>query len=308
MTRKQMGVVAVAVAVMGLVLGAGIYTALQTSAPDDQRWRVVATFYPLAYMTQAIGGQYVSVRTLVPANTDIHSWQFRYSDVQAADNAHLLVYNGAHLDPWFEEDVLSAIDTSDSLVINTTVNVSLISGQGQQGMDPHTWISPYTARQQARAIYEGLVHMDPAHQEYYRQRWENLSQHLVHLDKQYAESLISAPKDIIFVTHAAFGYLAHRYNFTQHAVIGLSADEQPSVSALVSLIDSMEEHHTYVLYVNPLYSDQEAEALASTLEARTGQPVMVLKLYVMLGPMDGLDYLQQMEQNLENLKKGLEAA
>ncbi|HDS59855.1 MAG TPA: hypothetical protein ENN54_06165 [Thermoplasmatales archaeon] len=308
MNRKQLGVVMAAGVVVAVVLGAGIYGALQAPETHDHRWQVVATFYPLAYMTQAIGGEHVSVHTLVPANTDIHSWQPSFSDIYAADNAHLLVYNGAHLDPWFEEDVLPALDIRDSLVVNTTANVSLISGRGTHGVDPHTWVAPPTAHQQARSIYEALVYMDPAHQEYYSRRWENLSQRLTDLDHRYAASLASAPKDVIFVTHAAYGYLAQGYGLTQYAITGISADEQPSTAALKTLVDSMEYHHTYVLYVNPLHSEREAQALKQTLEGRTGQPVTILRLYVMLGPMDGLDYLQQMEQNLENLKTGLGAA
>jgi hypothetical protein len=42
------------------------------------------------------------------------------------------------------------------------------------------------------------------------------------------------------------------------------------------------------------------------LESKTGETVHMFNLYVMLGPLDNLDYIEQLEKNLENLKIGLE--
>ena len=114
-------------------------------------------------------------------------------------------------------------------------------------------------------------------------------------------------KDVIFVTHAALGYLAARYGFEQHGVIGLSADEQPGASVIADLVDMMLNHETYVVYVDPVYSDEYAQALKDTLDSRTGQSVQILNLYFMLGPVEDMDYFEQQESNLNNLKLGLEA-
>jgi hypothetical protein len=46
-------------------------------------------------------------------------------------------------------------------------------------------------------------------------------------------------------------------------------------------------------------------AIKSELETQTDKTVIILKLYHMNGPVDGLDYLQQMKTNLVNLKAGL---
>jgi len=47
--------------------------------------------------------------------------------------------------------------------------------------------------------------------------------------------------------------------------------------------------------------------VSEELSSRTGRDVKVLKLYHMDGPSDGMDYLQQMKKNLENLRLGLDA-
>jgi len=78
-----------------------VATLLFSGCIDNQQQegiQIVASFYPLAFFAQEIGGEYVNVRQLIPDNTELHVWQPNPSDIIAADNADILVYNGAHLD------------------------------------------------------------------------------------------------------------------------------------------------------------------------------------------------------------------
>ena len=69
----------------------------------------------------------------------------------------------------------------------------------------------------------------------------------------------------------------------------------------------MVQHETYVVYVDPVYSEEYAQTLKNELETQTGQTVTILKLYLMTGPVDDKNYLEQQVFNLQNLKTGLEA-
>ena len=294
---------AAAVAIAASVIGGAVYQ--EQPADDDDRLQVMATFYPLAYLAEEIGGEHVTVATLVPPNTEIHAWQPTTSDILAADDADVLIYNGAHLDHWFEDGVLPALTTRSKTIVETTANASLRTISGQT--DPHTWVSPHRAAQQAHAIYEAFAARDPANASDYADNWEQLQQRFTELDGRYQDQFTDRQKNVIFVTHAAYGYLAERYGFEQQSVIGLSGDEQPSTSAIASLVDRMEQEDVYTIYVDPVYSDTYADTLQRTLRQRTGREAQVLELYLMLGPIDGLDYFEQMEANLENLKRGLDA-
>jgi zinc transport system substrate-binding protein len=119
--------------------------------------------------------------------------------------------------------------------------------------------------------------------------------------------LSNARKDAVFVSHKAFGYLASRYGFEQHGVIGLSADEQPSATTIANLVSTMKEHKIYAVFVDPVYSNKYTETIKTEVQAQTGHAVTVLELYLMLGESDGLDLLEQMQVNLDSLKVGLEA-
>ena len=284
---------------------------------DDGRLRVVATLYPLGYMAEEIGGDMVSVVTLVPPNQEVHVFNPSTSDMLAADRADVLLYNGAGLDLWFEEDLLEELDTGDKVVVETTGDLELLDADGGHGgeddgyevgvHDPHTWISPDTALQQAFAVYEALVEADAGNEGAYTSNWLNFRGRLEALDAEYEERLSNSTLDTIIVSHEAYGYLAHRYGFEQHGVIGISADEQPSAATIAELVTLMEELGIDSVFVDPIYSDDYAMTLKDELEARTGREVAILDLYFMLGPVDDMDLLQQMEANLESLAKGLQA-
>ena len=311
--RQKLFVIATTVIVLTAVFATAFYS-LQNKTEND-KLKVVATFYPLAFFAQQIGGEQVAVKQLIPDNTEVHNWQPSFGDILALDEADVIIYNGAYLDHWFEDDIIPIIDSSNKIIIETTEGVNLLETEQEnddhehEGLyDPHTWISPFIAKQQAQNIYESLVQKDPNNLDYYTERWQNLKTRFEELDNNYLSGLSTKAKEEIFVTHSAFGYLADRYSFEQHGVIGISADEQPSASTYAKLIGMMMEHETYVVYVDPVYADESAQTLRNELERISGQDVQILKFYFLLGDKDGLDYFGQQEKNLENLKIGLEAS
>jgi len=314
--RQKFFVIATITIVLTAMVAAAYYSILQKDMNGD-KLKVVASFYPLAFFAQEIGGEEVTVKQLIPDNTEVHTWQPSFADISAIDEADVIIYNGASLDHWFEDDILPIIDSSNKIIVETADGIQLLETEQETDepehinaelYDPHTWISPFIAKQQAQNIYEALIQKDPDHEDYYSERWQNLKTRFEELDNNYMTGLSTKRKEEIFLAHSAFGYLADRYGFKQHGVIGISADEQPSASVYVNLVEMMIEHETFVVYVDPVYSDESAQTLKNDLETRTDQNVQILKLYFMLGTIDDLDYFGQQEKNLENLKIGLEAS
>ncbi len=310
--RQKLFVAATIVIVLTAVFATALYS--PQNKTEDNKLKVVTTFYPLAFFAQQIGGETVTVKQLIPDNMEVHNWQPSFADVLALDESDVIIYNGASLDHWFEDDVIPIIDSRNKIIIGTTEGVNLLETEKENGdheheglYDPHTWISPFIAKQQAQNIYEALIQKDPDNMDYYTERWQNLKTRFEELDNNYLSGLSTKRKEEIFVAHSAFGYLADRYSFKQHGVIGISADEQPSASTYVNIVEMMIEHETYVVYVDPVYPNESAQTLKNELERLSGQDVQILKLYFMLGDMDGLDYFGQQEKNLENLKTGLDA-
>jgi zinc transport system substrate-binding protein len=281
---------------------------------EDGRVKVVSSFWPLTHFTEEIGGERVKVTTLVDYNQEVHGWSPSTGDILAADEADVIVYNGMGLDEWMESDILPAIKLSGKVIVETTKDLYLyepnidpiIDVWYPSISDPHTWTDPVLAYGQARFIYWALLEADPEGEAYYKAGWHNLSAQFSSLVDTYFWNLTNRTRDTFFVSHEAFGNIALHYGLEQVGVIGVSAEEQPSAHTIAEIVDMMVDSETFVLYVDPVYSDEYGQALKRELEAQTDEDVKVLKLYLMLGPVDGLDFFEQQEANLEALKIGLE--
>lgn len=295
------------------VASAGISVAYiaRTQPQSSGKLVVIASFYPLAYLAESIGGDNVEVTMLIQPGIEPHSWQPSVGDLVECSDADIIIYNGAGLDNWLQDDILPSIDTTGKLIVDATQTVTLWRNVQQSEIqehgvfDSHTWVSPHEARQQAEVIYKALLQKDPNHADYYTARWTALLTKLNTLDTTYQIQLQNKTRDTIFVTHNAFGYIARRYGFKQQSIVGISADAQPSTETLVQIINLMQQKDTYTFYIEPGYSDIYVQTVKTELQAKTGKTIQILELYHMNGPQDGLDYLDQMEKNLQSLHMGM---
>jgi zinc transport system substrate-binding protein len=303
----------IAVALVAVLAGAAVigFTGIDTE-PQGEETRVLVSFYPLQYMAEQIGGDRVTVSSLIPPGSEVHSWQPSIGEIVSADDADAIIYLGAGLDHWVQEDILTSIDTSAKTVVEASQGITLLEmdeegehGDEHEEGDPHLWVSPHTALMLAENIADALREADPSNADYYTERWAAFKETLRSLDERYSDTLAPAVGETFFVSHSAYGYIADRYGLKQHGIIGLSADEQPSTAKISEIVEEMTLTGSYVIYVDPVYSDEYAKALKSELEIRTGENVKLLELYLMVGPVDEMDYIDQLEANLDSLAEGL---
>lgn len=167
-------------------------------------------------------------------------------------------------------------------------------------IDPHTWVSPKSAKIMASNIKDAYIKVDPEHKNDYEARYAELADKLDELDAKFSEALAQTSKKEIVVSHQAFGYLCRDYGLTQHAIMGLSPDAEPRAQDLVALAKLVKEEGIKYIFFEELVSDK----LAKTLAGEAGVETLVLN------PVEGLtkeqqeagdNYFSLMEKNLQNL-------
>lgn len=310
---KNRNLIIIAIVVFMLVGAAFTLNNFLNPSTADDGILVTVSFYPLAYFAEAIGGENVLVSSLIPYNNEVHSWQPSISDITNAEESDLIISLGAGLDHWMEDDILTAIDIEGKIIREASEGITLLAGSDdhddddhthEEG-DPHLWVSPHTALQLAENVYNAIRDTDPSNGDYYQENWEQLQATLSEIDNMYRNELEQASGKTFFVIHSAYGYIADGYGLEQHGLIGVSADEQPSTPQMVEIVELMIAENSYVIFVDPVYSEEYAQTLSTELGSRTGEDVQILPLSLILGPIDDIDYLGQLEANLENLVIGL---
>jgi zinc transport system substrate-binding protein len=156
------------------------------------------------------------------------------------------------------------------------------------------------AQDVVRAIQQTLTAADPDHAVQYAENANDYLQKLLTLEAEYAATLARCELDDIIASHDAFGYLARRYNFTIHAIAGLSPEAEPSVRDLTLLAREARSTDVQVIFFETLVSSELAETLAKEVGITTA----------VLNPIEGLtpdelaagdDYLSVMSLNREAL-------
>lgn len=274
------------------------------SAPSADSLRVVATIYPLQYFVAQIGGEQAQVTGLVPPGVEAHDWEPAPRDLATVEKAGVFIFNGAGFEPWVDR-MLSMLKPERTIVVNATEGLKLFSSDEEaSGRDPHVWLDPLKAQEQASIIRDALVRADPKHEDLYRANSQKLAQRLDELHRHLEAGLSQCQRRDIIVAHDAFRYLADRYNLRVHPIAGVSPDVEPSPSQLTTLVKEARAlgatHIFFETLVNP--------ALARTIAQEVGAETLVLN------PLEGLtkeqaaageDYFTVMEQNLKNLQKAL---
>jgi zinc transport system substrate-binding protein len=312
--------------VMGICMLVGC-AALATGDQSSQKEKlqVYASFYPLADFAEKIGGPYVEVTNMVPAGVEPHDFEPTPKQmIRLSENADVFIYNGAGLEGWADK-AQSTLDAERTVVVNATGSIYLHSAEEEDHheeghdeqeshkeehdhgkYDPHVWLDPVLAKQQAVAIRDGLIQADPKHEKAYRANYKRLAERLNDLHHRFQEISYRAKKDQFIVSHAAFGYLASRYGWEQIPVSGLSPVDEPTAKELQEITDIARKHHIRYILFETLVSGKVANAVKQEIGAES----------LTLNPVEGLtkkeqdrgeDYFSIMKKNVESLRRALEA-
>ena len=302
-SKQDSGIYVIIIITAAILVTATFATLALTSGTNEQRLRVVASFYPIWFFSSEIGGEKANVEILIPDNAEPHSWQPSPSDLIKVSEAKMFVYNGAGFEPW-ADDFIAQISDPNVIIIDSSKNITQIIVAGSFE-DPHFWLDPLNAKIQAENILAGYLSADPANATYYRNNEQDLEARLADLNEKFQVGLANRTKNAIVTTHEGFGYLAHRYNFHAYAAIGISADQLPSAQDLADLVQLIRDLGLNYVFAEPIFSD----AIIETVAQETGAQVLILDgIHGRTGIHSHLDYFGIMYENLKNLKIGLEVS
>lgn len=271
-------------------------------------WKVsvTASFYPLYFLLENIGGDKVDVMNMTPAGVEPHDYELTPRQIARIESGALLVINGAGLEAW-GDNVRENIDPERTLTIVASEGLTRrrAAEGGEEALDPHIWLDPLLMVQMSDVITGGLQQVDPENAAYYAENSEMLKERLRALDEEFKYGLRSCAGNTIITSHAAFGYLADRYGLEQVAIAGLSPNAEPSLKDLSELARLVREKNITHIFFEELASPKLAQTLANEVGAQT----------LVLNPLEGLtdedlargkDYITEMKENLENLQIALQ--
>lgn len=183
-------------------------TRARGSRDSDRPLRVVTTLPDYAFLTEAIGGERVTVESIVHPVQDPHHIRPKPSFVQMVKGADVIIATGLDLEMWLPTVVNKSGNkrvrsgeigyvavTHGMDLLEVPKVVSQIEGDVHIYGNPHTMCSPIKARQAAENITIGLIKNDPEGKSLYEANLERLQ---AEFDKRlFGEELLSLGGDTL---------------------------------------------------------------------------------------------------------------
>ncbi|MFJ6914928.1 zinc ABC transporter substrate-binding protein [Streptomyces sp. NPDC101133] len=321
--RRRISGIAVTAAT---ALGLGTLSACSSdssAAGNTDKFDVVASFYPMEYLAEQIGGDHVNVTTLTEPGQEPHDLELSAKQTAQMGEADAVLYLKS-LQPAVDEaiaqsDVKTKIDAATLTKLEDHGNVEHDHGGeehadehaeeehsegGEHALDPHVWLDPVKYAEIAQGVAKAFEKADPDHAADYRKNAEALAKKLGDLDTAYKDGLKNTSTKVFFTNHAAFGYLAERYGLTQEAINGLDPESEPSPARIKELQQEAKADGVTTVFYETLVSDKTAKTLAKDAGLKTD----------VLDPLEGItdkskgeDYVGVMQSNLKALESALGA-
>jgi zinc transport system substrate-binding protein len=257
-------------------------SALVACSPSDQAPTVVASFYPLAFLAERVGGPGWKVIDLTPPGTEAHDVELSLEDRSAIQDADVVLYLG---DIGFQPQVEEAVGEARGRVLAVANFVG-----ADASADPHIWLDPALMVRMTEAVASAIPGASP----------DALQEDLAALFERYRTGLTDCRSRVMVVSHEAFGYLADAFGLEQIGLTGLSPEAEPTVERLAMAEGLLAREEAGAVFFE---TGGEAERIARTVAEDAGVPALPLSTLESRPPTG--DYLSVMEDNLASLRRGL---
>ncbi|MET9477106.1 metal ABC transporter substrate-binding protein [Streptomyces sp. NPDC002917] len=313
--RRLIPTAAVAGAVaLGLTTLSACSTSDAAESKNGDKLDVVASFYPMQFLAEEIGGTHVSVTTLTKPGVEPHDLELSPRQIGGLGDADYILYlkgiQPAVDDAIAQSGVRNSVDASKltTLEDHGTETGGDEHGHAHEGegagADPHIWLDPVKYAEVAKGVGKSLEKADPNHAADYRTNTDALVKKLDALNTSYKKGLSDTATKTFITTHSAFGYLAERYGLIQEGIAGVDPESEPSPARVKDIHTIAEKNKATTVFFETLASDKTAKTVARDTGLKTD----------VLDPLEGItakskgdNYIEVMQSNLAALQKALGA-
>jgi zinc/manganese transport system substrate-binding protein len=218
------------------LLLAGFLSFAAIPALAQEKLPVVATFSILGDSVKNVGGERISLTTLVGPDGDAHVYSATPSDAKNLADAKVVFINGLGYEGWMDR-LVKASGTKAPLVTATRgIKTQRMAGDphghghAHSENDPHAWQSAANVKIYVANIRDALSAADPAGKAAYEANAKAYSEKLDALDREIRAAVAAIPKERrkVITSHDAFAYFRAAYGIDFVAPQGVSTESEAS--------------------------------------------------------------------------------
>lgn len=291
-----------------MALGILLLSACQPASTQPAPVLAVESF--LADITRQVAGDRLPVDSLIPADTDPHSFEPTPRDVARIAASRLVIANGAGFESWLEKTIQAAGGDFTLVEASAGLTPREVEAHGEETgheVDPHFWFDPTLTIRYVENIRDGLTAVDPDGAETYAANAAAYIGQLQQLDAWIEQQVAAIPaeKRLLITNHESFGYFADRYGFTVVGTIIPSVDSraEPTASQFAALIDSVRSSGAPAVFLETGTDPRLAEEIARETGAKVVTGLYTHSITAPGGPAPS--YIELMKYNVSAIVAAL---
>lgn len=255
--------------IMGAVLGM-ILTIIPAAAQD--KFKAVTTFTVIADIARNVAGDAAIVESITKPGAEIHNYQPTPGDIQKAQGAQLILWNGLNLELWFEKFFANLKNVPGVVVSQGVVPMGIAEGPYTGKPNPHAWMSPTAALIYVDNIRDAFVKYDPANAETYEANAETYKGQIKAAIDPIKDELAAIPaeKRWLVSSEGAFSYLARDFDLKEVYLWPINADQQGTPQQVRKVIDAVRANKIGVVFSESTISADPAKQVARETGASYG--------------------------------------
>jgi len=201
--------------------------------------RVVVTTTIVADAVRQVGGDYVTVESLMAAGVDPHKYTPTAGDLGKLRQAQLVLYSGLHLEGKMADVLEKPVPGRGpgKAVTASLTKDRLRFADGGHAPDPHVWFDVKLWMTCVECVRDELAQADPTHEAEYRANADRYLKELAALDLEVHRKIDSIPKEkrVLVTCHDAFWYFGSAYGIEVNGLQGISTAEELGVNDVQEL-------------------------------------------------------------------------
>ncbi|MGJ5180751.1 metal ABC transporter solute-binding protein, Zn/Mn family [Bradyrhizobium oligotrophicum] len=270
-------------------------------ASAQTKLNVVTSFSILADFARQVGGDKVSVASLVGPDSDVHVYTPTPHDAKDVGAARLLIVNGLGLEGWLPR--LQQASGSKAPIVTATQGIS--PRKRGSDADPHAWQSVGNAMVYVKNIRDALMAADPADADAFKANADRYLAELVTLDRDVRSEIEKIPPERrkVISTHDAFGYFADAYGIAFIAPLGVSTETEPSARDVAEIIAQVRKARIPAVFLENFNDDRLVGRIAAETGAKIGGTLYSDALSAENGPVP--TYIAMVRHNIRALTGAL---
>ena len=294
--------------------------------------KVVASFSIIGDFARNVGGDRVTITTLVGPDGDAHVYEPKPADAASVSAADVVLVNGLQFEGFIKR-LVEASGTKAPVVELTRGGEVLKAseeehnhGEGEHKeaedghdhdageehadgeghhhgeYDPHAWQSVHNAEVYVKNIADAFCAADAAGCDIYRANAATYGAKLEALDAEIKAAVdgIPAEKRTIITSHDAFGYFEHEYGLRFLAPEGVSTESEASAADVAALIRQIREDKASAIFVENITNPRLVEQIAAETGLKVGGSLYSDALSPAGGP--AATYIDMMRHNITTIK------